>query len=248
MGAWGTAIFSDDTASDVRSEFKDHIGDGLTPEQATDAMLKEYESSLSDPDDGPPFWLGLAATQWNLGRLLPSVRDRALQIIDSGEDLRRFEEDPKLVVKRREVLEKLREQLLSPPPAPKKVPRRIRETCDWPIGSIVTYRRLDGRLVWLRVTEYHIDRGGKAPVVEWLDWSGEDLPRWWQFKKLLGKVNSIGSRVFAVFGANRKEFPADRVTLTTHNLGPSTDRRPSPGIGITRWHEMDAYLDQVYRD
>lgn len=70
MGTWGAAIFSDDTASDVRDQFRDLIGEGLSTEQATDKLLREYASSLDDPDDGPPFWLGLAVTQWNCGRLL----------------------------------------------------------------------------------------------------------------------------------------------------------------------------------
>ena len=55
MGTWGTAIFSDDTASDVRDEFRDLIGKGLSAEQATNKLLKENAPSLDDPDDGPPF-------------------------------------------------------------------------------------------------------------------------------------------------------------------------------------------------
>ena len=57
MGAWGTAIFSDDTASDVREEFRDLIGEGLSTEQATDKLLKEYAPSLDDPD-GTAFLAG----------------------------------------------------------------------------------------------------------------------------------------------------------------------------------------------
>jgi len=76
MGTWGTAIFSDDTASDVRDEFRDLIGEGLSTEQATDKLLREYAPSLDDPDDGPPFWLGLAVTQWKCGRLLERVKEK----------------------------------------------------------------------------------------------------------------------------------------------------------------------------
>jgi hypothetical protein len=42
MGAWGTAIFSDDTARDIRDEFRDLIGEGLSTEQATEKLLSEY--------------------------------------------------------------------------------------------------------------------------------------------------------------------------------------------------------------
>jgi len=93
MGTWGTAIFSDDTASDVRDEFRDLIGEGLSTEQATDKLLRQYAPSLDDPDDGPPFWLGLAVTQWKSGRLLERVKEKALEIIDSGADLKRWSGD-----------------------------------------------------------------------------------------------------------------------------------------------------------
>lgn len=31
MGTWGTGIFSDDLASDIREDFKELIGDGKSP-------------------------------------------------------------------------------------------------------------------------------------------------------------------------------------------------------------------------
>ena len=34
MGTWGTGLFSDDLAADVRDEFRDLIGEGLTTEAA----------------------------------------------------------------------------------------------------------------------------------------------------------------------------------------------------------------------
>ena len=81
MGAWGTAIFSDDTAGDVRDRFRELIGKGLSTEQATDKLFRQYASSLNDPDDGSPFWLGLAVTQWKCGRLLERVKAKALDIM-----------------------------------------------------------------------------------------------------------------------------------------------------------------------
>ena len=93
MGTWETAIFSDDTASDVRDGFRDLIGEGLSTEQATDKLLRQYAPSLDDPDDGPPFWLGLAVTQWKSGRLLERVKEKALEIIDTGADLKRWSGD-----------------------------------------------------------------------------------------------------------------------------------------------------------
>ena len=69
MGAWETAVFSDDTACDVRDNYVDLIGDGLSGVEATKKLLREWTGSLDDPDEGPVFWLALAATQWKNGRL-----------------------------------------------------------------------------------------------------------------------------------------------------------------------------------
>lgn len=64
MGTWGVAIFSDDAAADVRDEWRGYLGEGLSGQQATDKLLKSWSASLDDPDDGPVFWLALAAAQW----------------------------------------------------------------------------------------------------------------------------------------------------------------------------------------
>jgi hypothetical protein len=61
------------------------IGQGASPEEATRRLIQEHDPH--DPEDGTIFWLAPAATQWQLGRLLPDVRDRALANINDGADL-----------------------------------------------------------------------------------------------------------------------------------------------------------------
>jgi hypothetical protein len=88
MGVWGTSIFSDDTASDVRGDYRDLAGNGLAGHEATDKILREYyrqrESEMG------VVRLALAATQWNCGRLEERVQAKALEIIESGSDLKRW--------------------------------------------------------------------------------------------------------------------------------------------------------------
>ena len=45
----GTAIFSDDTASDVRDEWRDAIVDGLGAEDATRRLLDSIDGYLAEP-------------------------------------------------------------------------------------------------------------------------------------------------------------------------------------------------------
>ena len=42
MGAWGTGIFQDDTACDIRDEYRDLIGNGASGTDATRQILKSY--------------------------------------------------------------------------------------------------------------------------------------------------------------------------------------------------------------
>lgn len=123
MGAWGVAILSDDIAEDVSFRYKDLLGDTYSNEKASRIVIEEFQNEL-DNDEITVFWLSFALIQWKLGRFQEEVKYKALQIIESGTDLERWEEDPKLK-KREAVLIKLKEQLYSPQPQAKKVPKRF---------------------------------------------------------------------------------------------------------------------------
>ena len=174
MGTWGTALFSDDLAADLRGEFRDLLGEGLTTEVAINRLKKEYKSSLRDPDEESVFWLALADTGWRLGRLDENVLQNALRVIDSGQDLARWK-DAADRRKREQVLAKLRTKLQSAPPSPKPVAKTIKSANEWQIGEVIGFRLLSGRWVLLRVIGHHEDRGGKSAVCELLNWIGESL-------------------------------------------------------------------------
>lgn len=216
MGTRGTAIFSDDTASDIREDFTTLIGDGKTAEEATVLLLYEWRSSLGDLDVKTVFWLSLALTQWKLGRLMPSVREEALRIIHSGEDLQRWACDTKLQIKRKAVLEELQKQLSSEQPPAKKVPKKYRSAENWPIGSVHAYKLNNGKLCLFRTTGHHSDKGGTSPVLEVLDWSGDEVPEVHVVKKLKVKFLPPGptgySRGQFLLGAtSEKERKAIRI-------------------------------------
>jgi hypothetical protein len=175
MGTWGTALYSDDLAADLRREFRDLVGQGLSPSAVVNRLKTEYKSSLSDPDEGPVFWLAVADTGWRLGRLDDDARQNALRVIEADQDLARWETSTDRATRQR-VLARLRAQLLSPPPAPKHIARPFRSTNDWQLGEIIGFQLLSGRWVLLRVVGHHQDKGGRAAVCELLDWTAESLP------------------------------------------------------------------------
>jgi hypothetical protein len=109
MGTWGTSIFSDDFASDIKSEFRDKIGFGKSPVEATNELIDFYKDVLTDAEESSIFWIALASTQWQLGRLQKNVKKKAIDIIDSEVDLQRWIDNPKDMKKRRTVLEQLKQ-------------------------------------------------------------------------------------------------------------------------------------------
>src|SRR4051812_50227146 len=84
LGAWGTAIFSDDSASDVRDEWREAILDGLSPEEATQRLLETFDDYLEEADSERLFWMGLAAAAGGNGRPPPHGCGPALAGIRAG--------------------------------------------------------------------------------------------------------------------------------------------------------------------
>jgi hypothetical protein len=171
MGVWGTSIFSDDTASDVRGDYRDLVGNGLAGLEATDKILREYY--CQEESEMGVVWLALAATQWNCGRLEERVKAKALEIIESGSDLKRWT-DKALERKRGAALSKFREQLLSPQPAAKRIPKPFRSTCDWELGELIAHRLIYGKWIVLRVTDFSEIKAACTRSVKF--WTGLGMP------------------------------------------------------------------------
>ncbi len=133
MAASGVGLFQDDVAADVRSEYLDLLASGASDVDAFRTMVREWKESLADSDDGPVFWLALAATQWEYGRLHPRAKVEALKVIDQGKGIDRWD-DAGLAKKRQAVLAQLKKKLLAPPP--KKRTPRIRAVPEAPSTSL----------------------------------------------------------------------------------------------------------------
>jgi hypothetical protein len=106
------------------------------------------------------------ASQWKCGRLLEQVKEKALHIIDSGADLKRWSGDSK----RRAVLEKTRAQLLSPQPRPPRIRKRYQENNEWDAGELISYQTAQGKYAVLRILGHATGSTGKHPIVELVDW------------------------------------------------------------------------------
>jgi hypothetical protein len=135
MGTYGAGLFHDDTASGVRADFLDLLREGHSSEEASKALLRAWSQSVEDTDDGPLFWLALAATQCEYGCLQAEVLHQALAAIDRDSDLGKW--SGKLLEKRRGVLAELRTKLLGPQPKARR-PRKIKKAEPVPSHEVAS--------------------------------------------------------------------------------------------------------------
>ena len=140
MGAWGVGLYRDDVTCDVRSDYVNRLKVGLSNIDATKDLIELNLDFIEDPDDGPLFWLALADTQWKYGRLLPEIKEIALEYIRSCTDLEKWKENKKQYEKRKKVLDELEERLNSPMPPEKKVSKLVIRKAKWKIGDVLLYR------------------------------------------------------------------------------------------------------------
>lgn len=88
----GTALFSDLLASEVRKEYNALLGVGIGFEDAEGFIIDGFcKSNSFIPEHESVFWLALAYMEHKYGALSDKVRERALYAIDSGEDLKKWE-------------------------------------------------------------------------------------------------------------------------------------------------------------
>lgn len=135
MGTYGVRLFHDDTANDVRDDFLNLLRQGHSAEESSKVLRTQWSTSIDDSDDGPIFWLALAATQCEYGCLQAEVKQHAVAVIDEGSDLGRW--SGKLLERRREVLAELRTKLLGPQPKARR-PRNIKKTEPPPSNEVAS--------------------------------------------------------------------------------------------------------------
>lgn len=135
---WGPGLFSNDIADTLRHEYPLLLSIGLEAPVIEELLLKE--TGLTNEKTGlyrSIFWLTMAQLEWKKGRLTPGAKEKALQLIRSGEDLSYWAEAEQK--KRQKHLNQLEELLLSPMPPAKKVAKPTMHRCPWQAGSLLAY-------------------------------------------------------------------------------------------------------------
>jgi hypothetical protein len=171
MGSWGTGIFDNDEACDVRDLYRALLANKVTDDDAMRQVLDKF-ADATNPD---AVWIALAASQWKLGRLVPEVRDRSLEVIDSGHELDETWEGE--LQKRKTVLERLRVQLISPQPQRRVVRKPWRDVTDLKPGDVLAIRLNEELAAALRVIWIEEDMlGWRTPLMEVFAWEAAGPP------------------------------------------------------------------------
>lgn len=138
MGTWGIGLYYNDTTLDVRDTYMQFLKQQLSDEEAYRKTCEEYEE-LIGTDEEPLFWYALADTQWNVGRLLPQVKDTALSLIQENGGVFIFESNS-AILRWKNKLQKLKEKLETPMPPKKKFAKPVEFIRNpWNLGDVYAY-------------------------------------------------------------------------------------------------------------
>jgi len=92
MGAWGTAISSNDTYADIYEEFIDLYNDGGSVTKITEQLINDNQETINLPEDATNFWFAIANAQWECKELDKYILKKVEDIVNTGEDLRIWKE------------------------------------------------------------------------------------------------------------------------------------------------------------
>ena len=147
MGAWGTAISSNDTYADIYDEFFDLYNDGQSVEDISKKLIADNQETINEPDDSNNFWFALAKAQWECKQLDTEIFERVKQIIETGSDLevwRRLDADEKDIKKRKVVLEKFLTDLQTERPKAKSRKKKAIKQPPFEKGDCLTFKLANG--------------------------------------------------------------------------------------------------------
>lgn len=187
MGAFGTELYSDDYACDVRGDYIHRLKLGKTNEEATKELVTMNKEVMGDREEEPIFWFALADTQWDYGRLQDFVRNKALYFLQQTGDLQRWSDSgEKQLNNWKEMRKKLKNKLLSPQPKEKVVSSYRLYKCKWQLGDVYAYKfsgdysekngDLNKYIVIRKVSEDEWWPGHVIPVITVFWWKGYDIP------------------------------------------------------------------------
>ncbi len=142
MGSWGTALYSNDTSSDVR-DMCNEVYPLVGIEEGTKLILKEYADIVNSDiidNDYADFWFALADWQWKHGILTNEIKNITISLLEAHTGIDEWEGSD--IKKRLVVMEKLLNQLKMPQPEIKIPKAKIAKPKHKPGDIIIVHTGL----------------------------------------------------------------------------------------------------------
>jgi hypothetical protein len=240
----GAGLYQDDTGHDVRAEAKELMAQGMSPTEVTSALVKSWNDVLGDEDVYCAFYLALADTQCRLGRPDPDVNRVALDLIESGRDLRRWESGSRLCGHRKRVLTRLASQLAAPPSVERKVrvPKVFRTSLA--VGDVFVHTADDGECFLLHViglSENRSELHALVQILDW-DWTGELSAGAVARTPPVEPTGHVNNRI-TLAPVRGTDLPKSQTRMLGNWKPVEPDARP--GLGVLAW--AGPYLDRISR-
>lgn len=140
MGTWNTSITGNDTAKDLYIEYsaafyKFDVEEAL---KRIDSFIKAEMFDESDEEEWCNYIYSLADFMWKKGILTDSIKNKAVEMIDSGFGLELWSEaGQKTLDSRKKKLAEFKERLLSPQPPKKKIKPNVHTERIFEDGDII---------------------------------------------------------------------------------------------------------------
>lgn len=147
MGAWGTAISSNDTYADIYGEFFNLYNDGLEVEEISKKLIADNQEIINDKDDCNNFWFALAKAQWECKQLDKEIFNLVKKVVETGADIevwRQLDADEKDIKKRKIVLDKFLADLQTERPKAKSRKKKIIRQPVFDKGDCLTFKLENG--------------------------------------------------------------------------------------------------------
>ena len=140
MGTWNTSVTGNDTAKDLYIEYTDAFYKFDVEEalRRIDNYIRTEMFDESDEEEWCNYIYSLADFMWKKGILTDSIRNKAVEMIDSGFGLELWQEaGQKTLDSRKKKLAEFKEKLLSPQPPKKKIKPNVQTERIFDDGDII---------------------------------------------------------------------------------------------------------------
>lgn len=167
-------LYRSKNAMMVRTQYVELLHQGKSGSEAAELLQTMAGGKLEDTQYSWDFWLALADTMWNYGRLTEQVKNNAVAVIEMlRQTLADVQETcPQVYARRMLFLRNLEEKLCRPQPTQKKVAVYQIFQNPWEIGDVFSYRLSDsagefaGDYVYVHVVHKQVYwPGHTVPVV-----------------------------------------------------------------------------------